>query len=435
MNIFVWFIIIALFGIITVRPSLGIYLLAIFLPVIGWDFYFGNFILPLIDLLAIINLGAFLINHFYKKISSSEKEPALKWPLIIPFSLFFLASIISNILSIQPGNSFYYFLRWPFFLYFAYIFAPANIITNAKILKRSVILIFISTMAVLLSGYLSLINQDIQNAFFRLHSSRFFGLYPFGENHNLIAEFLNVGAFFILVIKEFIKEPRYRRLINAIFIITAIGILLTFSRAAWITLSLQCIIYLVYRLKNEVEAKRKAASLIFLALIAITPIFWKMNTLQDNNTGSTASRLLLSEISYKAWLEKPLFGHGSGEFINLVGADIRFTANHGEPMDSHGLIQKVLAENGLIGLIAWLGILFYLARFGFLAVKKYYPKVKWVLPFALAAGGGIFFQLFNTSYYKGRVWLPLILFVIAIEMSEKRQRLYVKKNKGLTSNS
>lgn len=435
MDIFIWLIIAALLGIIALRPHWGIYLLAIFLPVIGWDFYFGGFVLPLIDLLGLITLAAFLLNYLCRKIFIPAKPLPLKWPLLLPFALFFLASIISNSLSINPSASFYYFLRWPLFLYFAYIFAPANIITESKILKRAVVLIFISTMIVLLSGYLSLLDQDIQNAFFRLRSSRLFGLYPFGENHNLIAEFLNVGAFFVLVIKEFIKEPRYKRLINVIFVLTALGILLTFSRAAWITLALQCIVYLAYRLKNEVQGKRKAAAIIFLSLIAITPIFWKMNILQDNNTGSTASRLLLSEISYKAWLEKPLFGHGSGEFINLVGADIRFTANHGAPMDSHGLIQKVLAENGLVGLIAWLGILFYLARFGFLAVRKYYPKVKWVLPFALAAGGGIFFQLFNTSYYKGRVWLPLILFVIAIEMSEKRLQTYASKNKSLTNNS
>jgi hypothetical protein len=211
--------------------------------------------------------------------------------------------------------------------------------------------------------------------------------------------------------------------------------MLTFSRAAWITLGLQIAIYLLYRLKNEKKGRRGAAVLIFLAIIVTSPIAWKMGVLQDNNSGSTASRLLLSEISIRAWQAKPLFGHGSGEFINLVAADIRFTANHGEPMDSHGLIQKVLAENGLVGLIAWLGILFYLARFGFLAVKKYYPKVKWVLPFALAAGGGIFFQFFNTSYYKGRVWLPLILFIIAIEMSEKRLKTYDRKDKSLTNNS
>ena len=212
MNIFIWLLIAALFGLTMLRPRWGIYLLAIFLPVIGWDFYFGEVVLPAIDLLALITLAAFLLNHLYQKFFTSAKSTPLKWPLLLPFLLFFLASIISNSLAINPGSSFYYFLRWPFFLYFAYIFTPANIITDSKILKKTVILIFASTMLVLLSGYLSLFDQDIQNAFFRLRSSRLFGLYPFGENHNLIAEFLNVGAFFILVIKEFVKEPRYRRL-------------------------------------------------------------------------------------------------------------------------------------------------------------------------------------------------------------------------------
>jgi O-antigen ligase len=131
---------------------------------------------------------------------------------------------------------------------------------------------------------------------------------------------------------------------------------------------------------------------------------------------------LLNQIALQAWQEKPLFGHGSGEFINLVADNIRFTANHGAPMDSHGFVQKIAAENGIFGLAAWFLILIYLTRLAFLAVLKYYPRVKWVLPFALAVGGGIFFQFFNTSYYKGKVWLPLILFIIAIEFSEKRQQ-------------
>jgi hypothetical protein len=149
-----------------------------------------------------------------------------------------------------------------------------------------------------------------------------------------------------------------------------------------------------------------------------------MSSLQSKNTSSTENRVLLTEISLNAFKDRPLLGYGNGEFVNLVGENIRFRAKYGEPLDSHGMLQKLLAENGIIGLSAWLFILVYLARTAFLALKRYYPKLKWILPFCLAAGGGLFFQFFNTSYFKGRVWFPIVLFLMAIIFSDE---LYAKK--------
>lgn len=435
MNIIIWSIFIILFILICLNPRRGLYLMALSLPIIGIDIYFHNLILPLLDLIALLTLVGFFINYLYRRAFTSDVMDPIKWPLIVSFGLFFLANLLSIIFADNRFSTFYYFLRWPFFLYFAYIFIPANIIKTPKILKKTVIFVFIGTILVLISGYLSLLEQNIQNSFFRFKSLPILNTYPFGENHNLIAEFLNVGVFFILIIKEFIHKKRGRRLIDIVFILTTVGIILTFSRAAWITLIVQLLIYTIYRVKYQPQEKKSLITLMVFCMLILSPLIWKMGVLQSGNTGSTDSRVLLTEISIKSWREKPIFGHGSGEFINIIDRDIRFKANHGEPMDSHGFIQKILAENGLLGLATWLGMLVYLSRFTFLVIKKYYPKVKWVLPFALAAFGGIFFQFFNTSYYKGRVWFPLILFLIAIEISEKKSNKYVKTNQNTADNT
>lgn len=427
MDIFLISIIILLFLIITFRPKIGVYLMAACLPIIGRDINLYGFIVPISDLIALLTLFGFVLNLFYRVLFKPQEHIKIIWPLFFPFLMFFLASILSIIFSDNLVSSFYYFLRWPFFLYAAYIFIPANVITDAKTLKKTVVIVFLSAMAVLISGYLSLFGQDWQNNFFRLKSVYFWGGYPFGENHNLIAEFLNIGVFFVLVIKEFLKTKKERRLADVLFFLTAMGIILTFSRAGWITLFLQLGVYLFYRTKNDSKKRLSAAIFALLGVAIISPLLWKMSVLQDSNTSSTENRLLLTEIAWNAFKEKPLFGQGSGEFINLVGNNIRFVAKYGAPIDSHGVLQKVLAENGIIGLISWLFILAYLVRFSILAIKKYYPKVSWVLPFALAALGGIFFQFFNTSYFKGRVWLPLALFWLAMKFSEQ---LYAEKNKN-----
>jgi O-antigen ligase len=423
MDLFVIIAILGLFGFFIIQPKYGLYLTAACLPIIGRDFYIYGLVIPIADLAALLSLGALLTRLFIDFFFGKERLK-LRWPLFFPFLIFFIASLFSVLFSAHQTNSLYYFLRWPFFLYFAYIFGPANIIKNPRILKTATVIVFLSAMLVLISGYVSLIGQDWQDSFFRMKSMLIFGSYPFGENHNLIAEFLNIGAFFVLIIREFLRNERSKRIADIVFFLTAAGIILTFSRAGWITLFLQSTIYFFYRTQNN--KKERMAMIIFsiVSLIIISPLLWKMSSLQSKNTSSTENRVLLTEISLNAFKDRPLLGYGNGEFVNLVGENIRFRAKYGEPLDSHGMLQKLLAENGIIGLSAWLFILVYLARTAFLALKRYYPKLKWILPFCLAAGGGLFFQFFNTSYFKGRVWFPIVLFLMAIIFSDE---LYAKK--------
>lgn len=411
---------------VAIKPKLGIYLTAAFLPVIGRDFYISGLFIPIADLVALGTLMGFIINLFNTAVFKPKEKVTLKWPLFFPFFLFFLVNIISIIANGSSTDTWYYFLRWPLFLYFAYILAPANIIKNPKILKKTVIIVTISAFVVLVSGFLSLVGQDWSNSFFRLKSLYFLNSFPFGENHNLVAEFLNIGAFFILVIKEFLQSKRARRLADIAFLAAALGIIMTFSRTGWITLFLQSAVYIFYRLKYYPKEKMATGILILFLVIISSPLLFKMTVLQEKNVSSTENRIILNDIAIEAFKEKPIFGHGPGSFEGLVEKNTRFTAKYGPPVDSHGVIQKVMAENGVFGLITWLFLLLFLVRFCILSIKKYYPRVSWVLPFALAAMGGIFFQFFNTSYYKGKVWLPLLLFILAIKFSEYK---YGKKDK------
>lgn len=407
------------------RPHYGIYATAAALPMIGKDFYMFGLIVPFADLVALASLLGFLLNRLYSSAFKQDKT-ILTWPLFFPFFLFFLAQIISIMVNGGGYSAWYYFLRWPVFLYLAYIFVPANAIKNAKVLKNTVLIVAASAVLVLTSGFLSLLAQDWRDSFFRLKSVYLFNSYPFGENHNLVAEFLNVGTFFILIIKEFVKEIRWRKIINVLFVLFALGIILTFSKTGWITLILQTAVYMLYRFKYKTQERLPALILILMFFVIATPLLLKMNSLQQENTSSTENRIILTQIAFDAFKEKPLFGHGSGQFVSLVEKDIRFTTKYGPPVDSHGSLQKVMAENGVLGLLTWLFLLMFLVRFSVLAINKYYPKVAWVLPFAMASLGGIFFQFFNTSYYKGKVWFPIVLFILAIKISESK---YDKKNK------
>lgn len=406
-------------------PEIGLYALALVLPVIGWLFYFHGLVFPLVDLVALVALAAFLIRTAYSIFFRPEEKQRLKWPLLLPFAIFIIANLISSLLATDPAYSVYYLIRWLVFLYAAYVFLPYNLIKNGKTLRWAVSLIALSSVAVLLSGYLSLLGQSWQDSFFRLKSIVWFGVYPFGDNHNLIAEFLNVGAFFLLAAREWARSERTKRIFVALFILAALGIIMTFSRAGWITLLLQLIIYVAYRLRYRERGKSDLVIAALGIVVILSPLLWKMVELQGQNVSSTENRWLMTEISFQAFRDRPYFGYGSGNFINLIDDNIRFKAKYGAAIDSHGLLQKVLAESGALGMVALLFLLAALLKTTLSALNKYHRDNPWILPLFIGAWGGLFFQFFNTSYYKGKVWVPIAILLAGIRLLEAK---YARKD-------
>ncbi len=411
-------VLIFLLAIFSAWPETMLYAVAFCLPIIDWNFSFQGFTLPLADLVALTALIAFSGRLLFQRLFKNAILVKINWPLLKPWLAFLAIATLAAILSANPLASLWYVVRWLILLYFAYIFLPYNLLTDGKRLKKTIIALAISSLVVLVSGYLSLYGQDWRDSFFRIKSLSFFGIYPFGENHNLTAEFLSVGAFMLLAWREFSKDPRARRWCEVGFIFSALAIVLTFSRAGWITLFLQLAIYAWYKLKGR---QRLTGAFIAVGLLLImSPFLWKMFELQQDNISSTENRLLLAEISWQAFREKPYLGYGPGEFINLVDKNLRFRAKYGAPLDSHGMFQKILAETGLFGLAAWIFILIILLIKAGRALRLYYRDYPWILPLILAAGGGLFFQIFNTSYYKGKVWLPVALSLAAIRLLDAK---------------
>ncbi len=402
-----------------IRPDISLYVLSFCLPFIGWNLNIDSLKIPLADFVALMVLFSFFLKQTYLFLLNKKKSP-IKWPLLIPFSIFLIISLLSSLFSSVIIYSLWYWVRWPLFMYFAYILVPYNLIKDRENLKKTIITLILSSLLVLINGYLSLYGQDWHNSFFRIRPISWGGVYFFGNNHNLIAEFLNVGVFLILSLKTIIKNETLKRYLNIIFIFAILGLILTFSRTAWIILILQSLIYVFYRFHSQHKKFTELFLTAFIILAVISPLFWKMEQLQQSNTSSTQSRWLLTKISIQAFYNKPYLGYGNGEFIHLVADNIRFHAKYGKAIDSHGMIQKILAENGIFALAGWLFIIIVLIKESVRALKKYYRRNPWLLGLFLAGGGGLFFQFLNTSYYKGKVWLPIAVSLAAINLLDNK---------------
>ncbi len=405
-----------------------LYLISFFLPVIGWSFYFKSLEIPFVDLLALLALFFLFVSKIHDYFTSYHPKK-ISLPFFGAFLIFFLIAVISSFLNPGELGSIWYSIRWVLFFYIAFIVFPFNVLGELKYLKNILILITISGLFLAVVGFFSLFLQDLSDPFFRSQPLPLFGDWIFGQNYNLMAEFLIIVAFLVLALKYFYKSFRVCRFLDVLFVFLVLVNLLTFGRTAWLTLLLQVVTYFsIYYLiiKREKLNVRDILIAFFFLAVLVSPFFVRAINLQEVNFSSTQNRVLLTKISWEALKDKPFFGHGGGEFISLVSDNTRFVAKYGEPLDSHGFGQKIIAEYGLLGIISFLVFLFLIFRFIYKGVINNKEHYKLLLPLFVAAFGGYFYQLFNTSYYKGRAWIPIALALIAVSILERN-----KNNPGI----
>ncbi len=420
-----FFIILLVILFFAVKPEIGLYLMVFFLPVNNLIFNYNNLEIPLIDLISLIVGISFFIRIIFIYLFKNNKEKII-FPYLLVFLLFFGAIIISSLLSENIILSLWYDLRWILFFYLIYLVLPFNIIKSEKILKNALIIFVISGLIIAISSLILLYFQDWQNEFIRVKPLGWNNIYPLGKNQNLLVEIWLGTIWFILALKYWFNSFFLKKIINIVIILLSLILLGTFSRAAWLILLIQLFIYLLYN-KKKIIIKKSIISVVLIFII-LSPLIVYMSKIQNQyNIGksSTECRSLLTQISLKAFNNKPIFGYGSGEYINLVADNIRFRAKYGEPLDSHGVVQKILAENGLIGIITFLIFSFYIFKDFFISIKKYQEKINLLLPLIIGSFGVFLFEFFNTSYYQGKLWLVVALVIIAIKLVNQN-KIYEK---------
>ena len=394
----------------------GLYSLAFFLPVINWNFYYHGLEIPLIDLLGLAIFLAFAGRKIYARILN-RKNFSFRLPLFILFLPFLISTFISVFFANHISDSVWYFCRWILFFYFVYLVFPVNAVKREDILKNSITCFVVGGVITAIGGFLTIFSQDWRYEFVRVLPFDFFNIYPLGSNHNLIAETLVVSVALTQALKYWIRSARGRRLLDILTIFQVVMALGTFSRAAWISLGAMAVICLfVYRKRIS----HLAWAGLLLLVIILSPFFIYMYRLQSEY--STENRLIMTEIAWDKFLEKPIFGQGDGTFINFIADSIRFTAKYGDPLDSHGVWQKILLENGIFGVFTFSlilgGIFILFAR----AWSKYGDRYPWFPPLVLGAVAIVIMEFFNTSYYKGKMWLPIVFCLAAINMIRAKER-------------
>jgi len=400
---------------IKILVNIGLFLTALSLPLLDWRFYISGLEFNISDFLILLTAIFFLVYRLGQRFIGQAVRK-WQWPLAWPMLCFLLAALLSSLFSPWRVESLKYFFRIIVFVYLLYIVLPVNALNSWRDWHWPFYGILIAGIGSGIVGLISLFSQDWSNSFFRAQPIAIFGQWWMGSNHNLLAELLIITNFFILAWGYWQKNERWRRCSQILFVSFSLITLLTFSRAAWLVVATQLLFMWLLLTKPRERFGWLLAGLLLFVLSL--PLWVKMSQLQEANFGSTANHVLLTEIAWQSLQGRPIIGWGSGQFLTLVDHNLRFRAKYGDPIDSHGVLQKVVAENGYLGLIALIMVAFSLLAYWWKAWQKYGRQNLWLDFLILGASGGLLFQLFNTSYYKGKVWLPVAISLAAIKLLE-----------------
>jgi putative inorganic carbon (hco3(-)) transporter len=141
------------------------------------------------------------------------------------------------------------------------------------------------------------------------------------------------------------------------WIIGAMGLFLTLSRAGWLGLIVATIIYLIFYANNKI---RKLASVVAIAIAIVLfsiPNFRYRLLLPFYGEKSAVSRMSLWTTGIKAIKESPLLGLGLNGFSNnwqRLNTDQGLTESHNFP---HNIFLDFWVETGLLGLVSFIGII------------------------------------------------------------------------------
>ena len=419
------------------RPIWGLYFLAgtvffssglvVYFSKYEWarnSAWLANLNAPIVDFVALfLILIVLVLLIFSKNIHWSAIKKVLTKPMVFYFSFLIVAGL-SALLAYENniGESVKYFLRFYVFVMVGFVLVPIIIVKDKKVLLNILKIWFWIGIMIALYGLSSLLVVS-QASWLRVVPYSLFGFAPLGYNHNQIAEVL------VAIIPIGLFLSFYNNLWRRFYLwgmgLMVLAVLLTFSRAGWLVLLFQfvCLLYF-YGDKVKVWLKKQrwllpAGIILSLSAIILMGIFLYSPIVKSSNS----ARIETSQAVWYYFKQAPLIGYGPGMYIRLIGNTWFLTNEFGDPLEAHGMIQKILAETGILGLIL-------LGGFFFVILKTLWHKEKEMTSLSdkylfvglfLAVAGEIVFQLFNTSYFSGVMWMPIGIALASLIISEKEK--------------
>ncbi len=332
-------------------------------------------------------LASLFVWLFWGRKQVYEMNPYQRWFLIASSALFLTSLLLLALAGFpdQGGAEVHKYAR----LILAYPFMVLVVIINPKQYWFWAGI----TIASLLCGVLAVIDFMIFNNL-RANVFGMFNAIPFA-NHGLLFSYLSFLGFYWFR-KNHLPQVSWVCLIGSMSAI--VGMLMSGSRGALIALPALTVLIVFYLFREKrfwligsflsiliivVAMVWQSQSLILKNRIDVVPTQIDAYINQGDATTSVGIRLYIWETAWHAFLEKPIIGHGPGNFKGLTYHSM-LRDNYEVDTNIHGHAHNeylhALATKGLVGFITLLGIFIV----PLLAVVKLYRQQEIIYAFALA---------------------------------------------------
>jgi len=319
----------------------------------------------------------FIIALKFFKEKNYFKVEVFKHPVSIAIIFYLFWIFITSITSTMPLVSFKFFLVKLWFIIPIYFFS-FKLFEKEKNINLFLWLYIISFTIVIFYT----INNHLSFGFYNKLAAHI-AMSPFYNNHTSYGAFL---AMYIPVIAYFLlsfKTNQLNKILSFTFLlIFIVALVLSYTRAAWISLIAAIVFGLIMYLKINIKF------VIFIGVATVITLFtFRVEIIdkldknkQDSSTNlnehvksisniatdaSNLERINRWNSALKMFKEKPVFGWGSGTYMFKYAAFQKaddktiISTNFGEVGNAHSEYIGPLAERGILGMLSVFAIIFF----------------------------------------------------------------------------
>lgn len=404
-----------------------------FAPWIGWLLSFrleqgqyadrlfaGSVDIPVSDVFAVIALGSLGLWTIRER---AWRDVWQRLPILRGYALLAVAHLASALSLARPDplTVIKFSLRPVAFSYLAFVALPNVFLRTWRDVRIAFGGFVLGASLFAIQGFFSLFVNE-QWSVLGLHRARplpFFGVYPIGANHNVLAEWLVVAAPFALALACWSHDTRIKRWLYGAAMLCATVAALTFARSAWIVLVAQALVLLATVWRDSLRALWRLFTRGLWMVVVPLVGYMAWFSLTSQVASSTDARAMLTGIAWRWFTLHPLVGAGAGTFYGHVGETVAYRLLFGGPMDAHGILQKLAAETGLFGLGAYAVVSLTILMIIVQTVRRIGWRHRIGEGFVYASVGVLgawVYQLFNTTYWSAKLWLPIGLLFVVIRL-------------------
>lgn len=319
-------------------------------------------------------MAAFFLRYF---LTSNYDIKILKNPITISIIISLIWTFFAVLFSKLPMVSLKFFIAKLWFIV-PFFFGGVLLFKNKKNIVRATWLFCVPMMGVIIY---TLARQYVRG--FDMHSAHWV-MQPFFSDHTSYGAIL---AFFIPPMFTQIQKLNWhintRILAGFVLGIFIIGTIMSYTRAAWVSLAASVGLYILIKIKIRWwVVVLGALTMVFIVIASWVPIMQKLEKNRQDSSGDLAEhvesmsnvatdasnleRLNRWNSAFRMFAENPVTGTGPGTYVFLyapyqASADLTvISTNFGDLGNAHSEYFGPLAEQGVLGLVTWLIVILFI---------------------------------------------------------------------------